>query len=760
MASQTESLVVNALPVRFDFLSFNAWTRDVEENEELSTVRARLRDDWFVYWDQGVLYLLPLGDASQPPTGFTRATFVTTEHLRLLARLVTDSLVRRFADYLPLRAKPFTFIGRRRQLLEGLGQALGVNQPLLKDFRIWPKYELDARILQTDDQDAYIAITIDVSTRWEITADLVALIRAGIDLTELYVVHRVQEPDARRLVGRIDSVRDDSVALSESIDGTETVDLNSVMLEGRRDAFTRCLTGLLGPEAYKRFLEQQEKAIGGLLSGKPLLAEVRRVGKLLSDSPLELSSGMTCAVGVPLTLRNTQTYKTVVSARRLDYCFDPARSKRHRYVWPGLETYGPFSRDTFARPSPTILVVCPASTKGAVETFVRRLRDGMPDQHAYRGGMTKTFGLVNPRFEFALVQPGRGTPAERYKDALKNALSRDELPDAALIVVLDADADLPNDSNPYLHSKATLLMAGVAAQEIRLSTANRPLQSLAYILQNVSIALYAKMKGVPWTVDHDLTIADELVIGIGTAELSESRMTERHRYVGITTVFRGDGNYLLGQLAREAGYSEYPEVLRDSTRAVIEEIKVRNGWQPGDTVRIIFHAAHPPRTVDFARLMREAVEAAGGAQHVEFAFVTVSHEHPFALFDTAQPGKIAYGGRKGELTPDRGLLVQTGMFSRLVTTTGVSLVKRAGLPLSKPLQVRLHRESTFTDMHYIAEQVVKFTGLSWRSTHPAADPVTIYYSELIAGLLGRLKAVPEWSPALLDIRLRASKWFL
>jgi hypothetical protein len=33
---------------------------------------------------------------------------------------------------------------------------------------------------------------------------------------------------------------------------------------------------------------------------------------------------------------------------------------------------------------------------------------------------------------------------------------------------------------------------------------------LQYILQNISIALYGKMKGIPWTVDHDLTIADEL----------------------------------------------------------------------------------------------------------------------------------------------------------------------------------------------------------------------------------------------------------
>jgi hypothetical protein len=200
--------------------------------------------------------------------------------------------------------------------------------------------------------------------------------------------------------------------------------------------------------------------------------------------------------------------------------------------------------------------------------------------------------------------------------------------------------------------------------------------------------------------------------------------------------------------------------LRDSTRDAIEEVKKRNGWQPGDTVRIVLHAARPPRNVDFALLMRDAVRAAGRDQHVEFAFVTVSHEHPFALFDTAQAGKQTPKGSKGEYAPDRGLIVQSSRYSRLITTTGVSLVKRAGLPLPKPLQVHLHRHSTFTDLHYLSEQVLKFTALSWRSTQPAADPVTIYYSELIARQLARLRAVPDWSPALLDARLRTSKWFL
>lgn len=158
--------------------------------------------------------------------------------------------------------------------------------------------------------------------------------------------------------------------------------------------------------------------------------------------------------------------------------------------------------------------------------------------------------------------------------------------------------------------------------------------------------------------------------------------------------------------------------------------------------------------------MREAVAAIGDEQHAELAFLTISHEHPFALFDTSQSGKQTARGKKGEFAPDRGLIAQTGAFSRLVNTSGVTLVKRAGLPLPRPLQVHLHRGSTFSDLHYLSEQVLKFTALSWRSSQPAADPVTIYYSELIARLLGRLKAVPDWSPALLDSRLRTSKWFI
>ncbi len=44
-------------------------------------------------------------------------------------------------------------------------------------------------------------------------------------------------------------------------------------------------------------------------------------------------------------------------------------------------------------------------------------------------------------------------------------------------------------------------MAGVATQHARLSKITSNPSSLQYILQNITIALYAKMKGIPglWT---------------------------------------------------------------------------------------------------------------------------------------------------------------------------------------------------------------------------------------------------------------------
>ncbi len=195
--------------------------------------------------------------------------------------------------------------------------------------------------------------------------------------------------------------------------------------------------------------------------------------------------------------------------------------------------------------------------------------------------------------------------------------------------------------------------------------------------------------------------------------------------------------------------------------SILQEIKKRNGWQPGDTVRLVFHAARPLKNVEIADIVAECVAEVGEEQNIEFAFLTVSHDHPFTILDKSQPGIATKGGaRKGIYAPERGKILQLGRYTRLLCTNGPKLIKKASSPLPTPLLIYLHPQSTYRDLTYLSEQVLKFTSLSWRSLLPASKPVTIYYSELIAELLARLRNIRDWSPAMLNIKLRASKWFL
>ena len=306
-----------------------------------------------------------------------------------------------------------------------------------------------------------------------------------------------------------------------------------------------------------------------------------------------------------------------------------------------------------------------------------------------------------------------------------------------------------------------MLTNGIPVQEARVSTLTRRVDSLQFVFQSLSVALYAKMGGTPWTVNQDVTVNDEIVIGMGMVEVSGNRFAKRQRHVGITTVFRGDGNYLLGNISKECLYDDYPKVLEETIANVVDEIRQRNGWRPGDTVRIVLHASKPLHHLEVDELVRKCVKEAAPEQNVQFAFIDVLHDHSFRIFDYREKGRrAADGGIKGQFVPKRGLTTYIGKNTRLLSTNGPSQIKRSVTPLPAPLLVHLHPHSTGCDLTYLTDQVLKFTSLTWRSVQPAYAPVTIYYSELIAGLLMRLKHVPGWSAVPLNTKLRSSKWFL
>jgi Piwi domain len=762
--SATDELLLNGFDLTLSSETFPARQLALPDNKQLRDLRAQ-HPDWLVYWHEGFVYAVPRRDSPSTSIGDPVA-LRCSENLQFIAWLIDSLLPNKFPGYDAFRRRPFGFAGKKDELVGASAAKLRTKPPLLKSFTIRPTFILEAKIIETVPEQTSVGLFLTINTKWEIKADLTALQAAGVDLRGLYVIRRNPQAGERRLVGQIGRIVGSMVNLSAAYDDRTTVPVDNVYLEGSKTSFARCLKVLLGND-YESFEQTRQREEAKLLSGPAVKEMVGQFHQFFRKDPiLALAEQLTATIGEQLKLTNTSAYQTIHHAAPVQYYFDPARTKASLYPWAGIKQYGPFSKDTFSKRTPVILVVLPDTAQGATEQFLNSFRNGLvTPRPQYEGGFAKLFSLLNPTFTLCKVPLlSESDPAKAYQRAIEESLAANSNVDAAIVVLTDQHAALPDTDSPYLTAKATLMLAGVPAQEIKVSRFAKQPYELQFLLANFAVALYAKMNGTPWTVNQDTTISDELIIGIGTSEVRKNRFSDRVRYIGITTVFRGDGNYLLSHVGKECSYEEYPMVLQESTERLLQEIKQRNGWNPDDNIRLIFHTYKPLKSIEIAEIAKRAALAVGSEQTIEFAFLTVTMDHPFLLVDPQQVGiKSKYGNRggaKGVLVPERGTITQIGRYTRLVCTNGPSLIKHENAPLPAPLLVHIHKGSTFNDLTYLSEQVLKFTGLSWRSTLPAKKPVSIYYSELIAGLLGRLRSVPGWSPAILNTRLRASRWFL
>ena len=764
---------LNAFEVSFDRTEFTAYRLDGIAPADVEGLREKHGAEWFFYYHGGVVWGLPVVDRTTQSFGTPVNHAVSSyEGLDILRARLSDVIPIRLEAYAPLRTRPFVFLGRRPEnnMAAAAFQAAQIDHRLTDSFEIRPRFQLDGRLVEVEDGKLRLALTVDISSKWSITAPLEEL-AAKVDLAGLYVIRRQRQPKQRQLVGRIARLEGGVVHFDEAFDGLTEIPAADVQLEGSKAAFRRCLLGFFGIHGWRNFDYAREIEEAKWLSGKESFQRAARlIESMAKKGPLPLAPGISASLGARIIYPPGGERKSWVQFPPVEYCFDAARSKKKTLPWEGISEWGPFDQDGFEKRSPKILLVALDSVMSRVEQAVRDFNDGAR-VNSWQRGFQSYFQLVNVKFVPCAVPASGGDPARRYRDAIEKHLQRETDFDAAIVVIRDSDSALHDSTNPYLHAKALLLSNAIPVQEARESTifktdaSGKPDPFIGYTYRNIAVALYAKLNGLPWTVSHTRTFHDELVVGVGLAEITGSRVEQRQRHMGITTVFRGDGNYLLSSLTDECSYDDYPRVLKASMVKTLSDLRTRNGWQKNDRIRIVFHGSKPLKNVEIDAIMGECVKEAAPEQQVDFAFLDVLMDHPFAIVDTANQG-IEVKKRDGKITrkavfvPTRGLMVQLGSRTRLLSTKGPAQIKRDVTPLPRPLLIKLHDRSTARDLVYLSEQVLKFTSLTWRSTEPAAKPVTIYYSELIAELLARLKSVPGWSPNMLRTRLLASKWFL
>lgn len=751
--------VLNFSDVILSDTSFAAYEAPYTTPEEFRALRERLGDLFCVCRRDSSVFAVPL-EASKPASNMTKVRLSVDDPRSVISAVMRQAIIRyiKRLGYRLINDQPPRFLNRNRDLLRELK---GNADAILDNLYLAPTFVIAPRTLYKRNDTQVHGLQIDSRLTVSIDLKLSTLVSHGYEIVGKYAQTKRGYSDAwradwdersqRQRIGQVSAVHDGTV----TVEGND-LDADDLWIESRFDNLYSILRWRnVSPQKLNDIDVKRHEYSKGDAKLKTLQGMVQR----LSSADIKLCDG--------LTMRATPLYRPGNGydagehhvASDPVFVFDLAREKTAKYPRAGLDKYGPFDVDSFPAKRARIVVVTPDRYQGDTERYLRYFRDGVPNGKAFQRGLLRKYHLIRCDFEVTAVKPPYDGLA--YRNAALSALDDPNTTNLAIVVTEKETSALVGDANPYLVAKSVFMSQGVPVQDITIELVRSGLQnetSLAYTLDNIALASYAKMGGSPYVMAATSSLAQEVVIGIGNAVVKNAA-GKPERVVGITTVFSADGNYLLSNASREVAYAEYQEELIATLKDVIAETKSRNAWQKGDLVRLIFHVFKPLKDME-AQAVMEIVSRLTKDYTVQYAFIHVSLDHDWYLFDTDSSATSSGKHGKGVYAPIRGQLIALGPRSAIATVTGPSEIKLARQGLPSPLLLNLHRASTFTDLEYLAGQAYRFTGLSWRSFLPSSLPVTVGYSEQIARLLGRLRGVKNWNPDSLKLRMKTSRWFL
>jgi hypothetical protein len=716
--------------------------------------------------DRDLVYCVALDGSA---CGFAReqVEVPALENLGLVRALVEEYFVKGFAGQRQvLGYQPLEILSKdpNQNYLQLAAGSLSIPPWLVVRL----SHQIEVRTFGFEKRAPFVGLVLNQRAHRSIERSCADLMHDGLDLRGLYVVEKVARTDSRysphtRLVGRVARIDGGNLHLEDCRENRDLVSADTVQPEASFEGIYRCLEMLYGDKARpidEKLFQLQSEARGG----QATFAEITRVaGRLGQRKQLNLLPGFAVAVGEGLEERQPQ-FPVVKNCPPALLVFDPTLAKPATAYKQEIFSSGPYSQRGFSPSKPKICVVCQRARKGEVEQFLHKFFHGVSDPTRrcyFPNGFIKTYRLTDFELRFFLAENASATAYHKSaQEALAAVESDDQRWNLALVQVDESSHDLYGSDNPYLVTKAAFLAQQVPTQEFETETMTVSGSSLDFVLSNMALASYAKLGGTPWHLQVNRPMAHELVIGLGSAYVTESRLGTKQRVVGITTLFTGEGRYMLGNLSKVVPFEEYRAAITEMLQGAMIRAQSDMNWQKGDEVRLVFHSFKPMKD-DEAEAVKVVAKRLAQDFQIDFAFLHVAQDQPLTLVDTEQRGVKAFGGGlKGALAPTRGTYVALNRNETLLSLVGPSEVKKATDGLPSPLILKLHRSSSFADMEYLTKQVFNFSGHSWRSFNAAGMPVTILYSQLIARLLGRLGALPNFSADSIIGRLNRLRWFL
>lgn len=756
--NNNKNLVLNALPVCFSDNSLvEVWQQPFSDSEQLISLRNELICTHLVKRYGSIIEVIPYdlnNNILSNSINFHKKTIPLLERIDIAKALLKSWI----ALVLKEKSMPFrvgryvTYISSQydANLLNGLMD----NKYTKNHLALSIAAIFDVRTMNESGDKEKPVIVIDIQERVSINYTISNLIDFGFNPVGCYV----RKKNSRKIIGRVEGITNNLLYLTDCDTEEKIIDSSQACLEPSMInliSVLSCITGIGKSNLFKKIISASAKRLHPKeklnLSSKIIDMLEKNLDKMPQAINASISSNFISSVSVSFPDNKIFSKPPLI--------FDTSGNKTDDWNQRGLNRYGPVNWERFPSKKLNIVVICQAKYQGEVEKFIKKFLDGIQSTNA-DVGFIQRFRLDAPYIQIFTTQSEK---SPSYKaacaEAIDHTTSIGKHWDLALIQINESFHKLQSNENPYLVCKAFFLAKNIAVQQFKLETILQDDRSLSYSINNIGVACYAKLGGIPWVLPVHQIISHELVIGIGSYVASkESRFGEYKKYIGVTTVFSSDGRYILESRTRAKLFEEYlPELLSTLERA-INEVRIKDGWSEHDRVRLIFHVFKPLShiEIDAVRTLVEKLKL----PYVDFSFISVTEDHLYLVFDENQEGVKSYGQKKGVFVPERGLMVRLSNNEALLQLTGSNELKQWTDNHPSPLLLKLHDKSTFKDMDYLVRQVFDFSCLSWRTLLPSPAPITILYSDLIAKNLLMLKDISGWSIEDMLGPIGRTRWFL
>lgn len=670
--------------------------------------------------------------------------------LALIKHIFFRSFRERYPKYLPTSFYPFSIISNKKEVTQ-LSNILPPD--LLKKIDFKKSIVINLRTIKRNDKLTF-GFVINTRYKWIFDKNIKELIDEGFKVVGRDVIEAIPVPGLEDILAPNESLLgvalkiDSDYAVVQTNQGEERHLLKNLSLQRSRSNIGNYLEFKIGAQktedafqAIKNFNEMR-------YNPQIITQDIKEIAALISNIPFRNLDSFYFEIKT-----NLYHFKNSFNLEETNFIYDFSPGYSSKRVLTGLKDYGPYDSSIFDKKKVNVLVICQRRNRGAVSSFLAKLRDGIPSSKYFKSGLIDLFRLHSVDFEIKEVE---AVSPSSLKKAIDESISNNKgnLFDLGIIEGSEYSKQLQVNENPYYHGKLHLLNLGIPTQAIKDNTFRLNDYQLGFILGPLSLQIYAKLGGIPWLLPSAKNVDREIVIGVGSTLIRKNMFAdaEQSRIVGITTLFSGDGRYLLGKQLKDVEYSSYFFELLSSLKNSIDSLSKEYGWNEKENVRIVFHIFKPIKNIE-ADVIKELI-GAYPQYNINYAFVNISEKHPFVLLnELISDKKNIYD------IPFRGVNFLIDDYNCLLQLRGKNELKTTKQKFSNPVLLKIHKESTFTDIHYIAQQILNFSYMSWRSFNPTHQPVTIFYSELIAKLNSKLKEI-GFSSSIIDHHFREKKWFL